>query len=374
MERKTRFTITMFLSALAVLLPEKIVSQVSVTSKIDPILVQHWAMPTLLNPAATGDIDFIRIRGGARIDFLGSADSPKNFLATADSPFKLFGKRIGAGIVVNSGSYDLFRNLLIGAQGSYKHKIKKGTLSIGIQIGYFHTTFKGSEFVYYNQNGGGGGDMNPGGEAPEGGAGNEGANGGEAGEGGSSSGDTDFDENNFADYPTQDVGAGIFDLGVGVRYEHPYFHVGVSAQHLTNYKTKLSKEGEEPSDTRYMESKLPMTLYFDAGGNIAINNSLITLQPSLLIGSDFKSFEGLVEMRATYNKKVTFGIDYRWNRAAGVVAGLSIKDFYVGYSWEYDYSASPKGSTGNHELVLGYRFKMDMGGKNMFSHRSIRIM
>lgn len=318
-----------------------------VTLQPDALMTQHWAMSTLLDPAATGDTDFIRIRGGARLDFFGSHYSPKSFLATADSPFKLGGKRIGAGIVVNSQSYDLYRNLQVSAQGSYKLKIKNSSFSIGVQIGYFHSKFKGSDLILYNR--------------PE-----EGEEGGDAEE----EGEDKFEN----ELPTQDVAAGGVDIGLGLRYVHPKFYIGVSGQHLTNSTLKLTKDGESTTDLQYMEAKLPMTLYFEAGGNIRINNSLFTLQPSLLLGSDFSKIDGIVEMRATYNNKVTFGVDYRYNRAAGVLAGLILKDFYIGYAWEYDYSASPKGSTGNHELVIGYQFKMDMGGKNTHSHRSIRIM
>lgn len=338
--------------------------QISVTVEPDAMMAQHWAMPTLLDPASTGEIDFIRIRGGARMDYLGSHESPKNYLAAADSPFKLFGKRIGAGLIFNSKSYDLWRNLQVSAQGSYKLQIKKSTISIGLQIGYYHTKFKGSEMIQYNQSKEEEGDI-PGEELftreddPEEGPDEEGT--------GTLPGDT-------MEYPTEDVAAGVFDMAIGLRYDHPLFHVGVSVQHLTNPKMKLTREGETATDTRYLECKLPMTLYFDAGGNIGINNTLFTLQPSLLLATDFKDFRGLVEMRATYKKMLTFGVDYRWNRAAGIIAGLSIKNFYVGYSWEYDYAFHPHGSTGNHELVLGYQFKMDMGGKNLFSHRSIRIM
>ena len=319
----------------------------SVTLQSDAILTQHWVMPTLLDPSATGETDFIRIRGGARMEWFGSHESPKNFLATADSPFKLMGKRIGAGVVVNSMSYGLYRNLQVSAQGSYKLQIKNNVLSIGLQVGYFHSKFKGSDLVLYNRPEDN--ENNPEGE--------------------------DEEKDSFeTDLPTQDVAAGIVDLGLGVRFEHPKFHMAVSVQHLTNPTLKLTREGETTTDSRYMEGKLPMTMYFNAGGNIGINNTLFTLQPSLLLGSDFKKIDAVVEMRATYNRKVTFGVDYRYNRAAGVVAGLFLKDFYVGYSWEYDYSDSPKGSTGNHELVLGYQFKMDKGGKNNYSHRSIRIM
>ena len=326
---------------------------VRITAQPDIILTQHWEMPTLLNPAATGNIDFIRIRGAARLDYLGSKDSPKNFIGIADSPFKLSGKRIGAGLIVSSQSYDLFRNLLVGAQGSYKFQLKKSTLSIGIQLGYYHSKFKGSELILSNT----------------GNTGNE-----EGGEGEDKNDENKAESSFDTDLPTHDVSGGAFDFSLGVRYEHPKFHLGLSALHLTSSKVKLSKDGENATDLQYIESKLPMTLYFEAGGNIAINNSLFTLQPSLLLGTEFSDFTGIAEMRATYNQKITFGVDYRYNRAVGVLAGLSLKNFYIGYNWEYDYKLHPRGSTGNHELVLGYQFKMDMGGKSNFSQRSIRIM
>ena len=331
-----------------------------VNASIDAMLTQHWAMPTLLNPAATGDIDYIRIRGGARLQDLGKYHAPKNFLATADSPFKLGGKRIGAGIIVNAQNYDLYRNLLISAQGSYKLQFKNNSrLSIGVQIGYFHSKFKGSEFIINNS-----GDKE---ENPEGSEEDEGNK--------EDTPDDNSPGNSYnEDMPTQDVAGGSIDFAVGIRYEHPKFYVAIAGQHLTNSKVRLSTEGESSSDTRFIESKLPISLYFDAGGNIRIPNSLFTLQPSLILGTDFGDFAGVAEMRATYNNLVTFGVDYRYNCAVGVLAGLTIKNFFLGYSWEYNYTQQGRGATGNHELVLGYQFKMNMGGKNLFRHRSIRIM
>ena len=352
-----RIIITVFALISGLFASNKVYGQVTVDAETGGLLTQHWAVPTLLDPAATGDIDFIRVRAGARLDYLGSHDSPKNFFITGDSPFKVGGKRIGAGIIASSITYDLFSNYSIGAQGSYKFNLKKNILSVGIQIGYFHTSFKGSELT-----------LTPGGNennTPEGGINDD------LGE------EEQLPEDNYdsrLDWPTQDVAGGALDLGVGIRFTHPKFHVGISGLHLTNAKIRLSKDGEENSGLRYIQSTLPTTMYFDAGGNIAIKNSLISLQPSLLIGTDFSDFTALVEMRATYNGKVTFGIDYRYNRAFGALAGLNLKDFYIGYSWEYDYSRKPRGSTGNHELVIGYRFKLDLGDKNTFSHRSIRIM
>ncbi|MCH5241284.1 MAG: PorP/SprF family type IX secretion system membrane protein [Muribaculaceae bacterium] len=336
---------------------------VVITSNPDIMLTQHWAMPTLLNPAATGEIDFIRVRGAGRLQRLGEYHNPKNFLVTADSPFKLMGKRVGAGIIANFESHDLYRNIQVSAQGSYKLNFKQNRLSIGIQIGYYHSQYKGSEYVI-NRIPDSDGDVS---QQP-------GEGEGDAGNAPDEPSKDDPDEDYNEDMPTQDVAGGALDLGVGIRFEHPKFYVGLSAQHLTNPKVKLSTEGESSSESRYVESKLPMTLYFDVGGNIPIPNSLFTLQPSLILGTDFNELAGVIEMRSTYNNLVTFGVDYRYNTAFGVLAGINIKNFFLGYSWEYNYSSLGKSTTGNHELVLGYQFKMDMGGKNLFRHRSIRIM
>lgn len=335
--------------------PSATYDPILITSRIDAMLTQHWAMPTLLNPAATGDIDFIRIRGGARLEMLGKYHAPKSFLATADSPFKLGGKRIGAGVIVNSENYDLYRNLLISAQGSYKFQFKNNSrLSIGIQLGYYHSKFRGSEFVIDNS-----------GNHPEEEPGEE-----------DDKEESDEGQNNFnnEDMPTQDVKGGVLDLAIGIRYESPKFYVGISGQHLTNSRVKLTTDGESSTDSRYIESKLPISLYFDTGGNIPISNSLFTLQPSLILGTDFSDFTGVAELRTTYNNLLTFGVDYRYNSAVGVLAGINLKNFFLGYNWEYDYTTPGKGTTGNHEIIIGYQFKMDMGGKNLFRHRSIRIM
>lgn len=340
-----------------------------ITSSPDLILSQHWAMPTLLNPAATGEIDYIRIRGGARLERLGIYHSPKYFLGAVDAPFKLMGKRIGAGIIVNSQNYDLYRNIQVSAQGSYKLQFKKSTLSIGIQLGYYHSKYKGSEFIINNTG-------NPGGLEP-GTGGNENLTKADLDgdiEGDEGPGSEEIPDDPYEEMPTMDVAGGALDVAVGVRFDHPWFHVGLSALHLTNPRVKLSTEGESSSDSRYIESKMPISLYFDAGGNIPIHNSLFTLQPSVIVGSDFSNFATVIEMRATYNQLVTFGANYRWNQAVGVLAGISIKNFFLGYSWEYDYRPIAKKSTGNHEIVLGYQLKLDMGGKNLFRHRSIRLM
>lgn len=299
-------------------------------------MTQYWAMPTYFNPAMTGSTDFLRIRAGARLQWLGIHNAPKSFLATADSPIKIGKKRIGLGVTAMQESYGLFADLHFNIQASYKFNILKGEMSIGIQGGYLNSKFKGSE-IYI----------------PDG---------------------DDFHEGNDTSLPTQDLTGNGFDISAGLSYTHKYFSVGISGMHLLNPKVRMAVEGSESTESSEYETEVPRLLYFTGSGNIPLKNTLFELQPSLSLRTDFSRFSADVTMRAIYNKFLNFGLGYRLNDAVSVMIGAEFKNFFIGYAYDYPTSAIAKGSSGSHELVAGYQFKLDFSGKNRNKHRSIRIM
>lgn len=321
-----------------VLLTAGLVAGVSPVAKsqTDAQMTQYWAVPTLYNPAATGSSDYLKIRGGARLQWVGIPNAPKSFLATAESPLQIGKKRIGLGVNAASESLGLFDNLGLNLQASYKLKVLKGELSIGVQGGFFTQKFEGSKV-----------------ELPDG---------------------DDYHESGDEGIPTQDLSGNVFDLGVGVQYTHKYFHVGVSALHVLNPTVKMNIEGSESTETKQFETELPRMLYFTGGGNIGIKNTLFELQPSLLVKTDFSMFTAEVTMQARYNKFLRFGVGYRWKDAISVMVGAEIKNFFLGYAYDYPMSAISKASSGSHEIVAGYQLKLDFSGKNKNKHRSIRLM
>ena len=307
-----------------------------VKAQADPMFSQYWALPTLLNPANTGDTDYVRIRGGARLQWLGIKNAPKDFVGTADMPFKLMNKRIGAGVNITSESIGLFSNLLMGAQGSYKFKFLKGTMSAGIQLAYYNSRFRGTD-IYIPDN-------------------------------------DDYHQGNDPSLPNQDLSGNAFDISLGVSYTHKLFHAGISVMHITSPTINLYREGSSENETQSYQTELPRSIYFDAGCNIDIHNTLFTLQPSIFLGTDLTDFSADITMRATYNKFITFGLGYRWNDAIGVMIGAEFKNFFLGYAYDFPLSALARASSGSHELVAGYQLKLDLSGKNKNKHRSIRIM
>lgn len=301
----------------------------------DPLFAHYYQLPTLYNPAATGNSDYLRIRGGARLQWIGIENAPKSFTGTSDMPVKIGKKRIGVGVALMQDGIGLFSNLDLGIQASYKLKIFKGELSIGVQGAYLNSRFKGSEV-----------------ELPDG---------------------DDYHETDEA-IPTQDLSGNSFDLSAGIMYTRPKFYVGISGRHLLSPKIMMSTEGSENTESQEYDITLDRTLYLTSGGNIPLKNTLLELQPSLIVATDLTSFTGQVDMRARYNRMFSFGLGYRWKSGINVSLGAEFKNFYLGYSYEYPLSAIAKASSGSHEIVAGYSLKLDFSQKNKNRHRAIRLM
>ena len=307
-----------------------------VTAQSDPQLTQYWALPAFYNAGAAGASDYLRVRGGTRMQWIGIDGAPQSFFIQADSPLAIGRKRIGLGVQMQQEKIGLFSNMLLGVQGAYKFKLFKGELSAGFQLGYFNQKFSGSKIE------------NP--------------------------GDDDYHQPDDEAIPKEDLNGSAFDLGVGIFYTKPRFWVGVSSTHLLKPTIKMSLQGSENTETQEFESELGRMVYFMGGCNFPIKNTLFVLEPSALVKTDFNFFTAEVTMRATYNRFLTFGVAYRYNDAVSAMIGATFRNFFLGYSYDYPLSAIVKVSSGSHEIVAGYQLKLDFSGKNKNKHRSIRIM
>jgi hypothetical protein len=96
--------------------------------------------------------------------------------------------------------------------------------------------------------------------------------------------------------------------------------------------------------------------------------------PSVLVKTDFTFTRIDVTARVRYKKFLTAGVAYRHDDAVSAMLGAEFKGFFIGYSYDYPLTAISKASSGSHELVLGYNFKLNLSDKNKNKHKSIRIM
>ena len=306
------------------------------SAQADVQLTQYFSLPNYYNAGAVGTTDLLKIRAGSRMQWVGIKHAPTAFLVGADMPFKLFGKRFGVGLIMQQESLGLYKNMTLGAQIAYKQPLFKGTLSVGAQIGFIDQSFKGSD-VYIPS-------------------------------------DDDYHESSDDAIPQQDIRGNAFDVGLGVYYTHRWFWAGISATHLNSPTVKLNAESGQDGNEKNYEFNMGRTLYFIAGSNIPIKNTLFEIVPSLLVKSDFIFTTGEITARARYKKFLSFGVGYRWNDAVIATVAAEIKNFFIAYSYDYATSAINRASSGSHEVFAGYSLKLDFSDKNKNRHKSIRIM
>lgn len=308
-------------------------------AQTDAQFSQYYEVPTYYNPAAVGRTDFLSIHGGGRMQWVGVKNAPKSFLLSADMPFKILGKRIGAGIVMGQESIGLYKTLTLDAQLGYKFKKWGGEFIAAVQLGMYDQSFRGTDVVL-----------------PD---------------------DDDYHQGTDDGIPTQDLHGTAFDLGAGLWYEHRHWWAGVSCTHITSPTVSLNSgdgAGASSDNQNIYTFKAGRVLYFMAGGNIPLKNTLFEVMPSVLVKSDFTFTTAEVTARARYRKFLSFGLGYRYNDAVSATIAAEFKNFYVGYTYDYPTSSIAKASNGSHEVMVGYRMKLNLGDKNRNRHKSIRLM
>ncbi len=144
----------------------------------------------------------------------------------------------------------------------------------------------------------------------------------------------------------------LFDFGLGVHYQVPgRYYAGIS----------LTRIPQSSSPQDMLAYKMKMHTFISGGYEYTLPTyPSYTIKPSVLIKSDFGraqiSFTGLVE----YNKKMWGGVSYSTIKVfdpINVLLGMQIKDIRIGYS--YGLPTSKIGSSGTHEIFIGYRFNLD---------------
>lgn len=306
-------------------------------AQTDAQFSQYYEVPTYYNPAAIGQTDYLRIRGGGRLQWVGIDNAPRSFLGTADMPLKLFGKRFGTGLVIGQESLGLYKTLNLNAQIGYKFKKFGGEFTAALGLGFYDQSWNGSDVVL-----------------PD---------------------DDDYHQGSDNAIPTQDLHGTAFDIAAGIWFRHKIFWAGLSMTHVNAPVVSLSSDsGSDSQGQNIYEFKTGRTLYFMGGGNIPIKYTLFEIMPSLMVKSDFTFTTAEITARCRYNKFLTFGLGYRYDDSIYATVSAEIKGIFLGYAYDYPTSAIAKASTGSHELFIGYSLKLNLGDKNRNRHKAIRIM
>lgn len=282
----------------------------------------YTALKSYYNPAVSGIDGLLNGSAVYSMQMVGYEGAPATMYAGADLPVYFFGPRHGAGVSLMSDNIGIFQTTKIALQYAYNMKMgKKSRLAFGVQGGLLSEKIDPSGM--------------------------------------------ELEDNSDPAFPSTQMDGNTVDLGAGIYYYHPKVWVGVSAQHLLAPAINIGETNEV---------QLSRMFYLMGGGNIKLKNSLLTLQPSFLVQSDFTSWREDVQCKVEYEydgKKFYGGLGYSPNTSVTFLLGGYFHGVKLGYNYQM-YTSGVGMINGSHELVLGYQTDLDLFKKGRNKHKSVR--
>jgi type IX secretion system PorP/SprF family membrane protein len=290
------------------------------------------------NPGSFGSNDMINVSGILKQSYLSFPGRPSDIYLNADMPFKLFGAKHGAGISILTDNIGYYKNLDAKLGYAFRFNVGDGTLGVGVS-GYF---------LDYELDGGNWIDAGA------------------------------IDPKTDPNIPQGKNSAKGFGLSTGLFYRTEDIYFGASV--LNAYTSELkyatgdgSGSGAGTGGTNAKEVLKPH-YYITSGYYLQLNNPAFELQPAINLYSDGVTVTFDLNATLTYNKKLWGGVSYRAGSSAVGMVGLMILDgLKVGYAYDFQTSAMNRYSTGSHEILVNYSFKVGVE-KTPQRYKSVRYL
>jgi hypothetical protein len=115
-------------------------------------------------------------------------------------------------------------------------------------------------------------------------------------------------------------------------------------------------------------------MYVVGGYNWQLKDKDWMLLPSMMLQTDFKSWDVNMTLLAQLKKRYRFGLGYRLAGSVNVLLGMDIiNGLQIGYTYELPANALLKESFGSHELYLSYGFNI-LRPRNTNRIKSVRYL
>ena len=295
-----------------------------VQAQFDVHFTHYWEMHNFFNPAGAGAERKLTAYAAYSNQMTGFENSPKTMLINVDAPIPFIKSDHSLGLGIVNDEIGRFSNQHLYLNYAYAFKLFKGRLALGLQIGLVNCSFENKDLIF-----------------------------------GENSNDPAFPSGN-ADGNNIDFGAGIF-------YQHKYFYVGAAGLHLNAPLVLIGEKNE-----------IQVSTYFNfmAGGNIPIKNTLVSIQPSMQVMTDFVGWRVNLTALGTYsyNGKDFFGgITYSPTTSVAFILGVEMMNITLSYGYEL-FTSGIGAENGNHDIFLGYKIDLEIFKKSKNKHNSIRIL
>jgi type IX secretion system PorP/SprF family membrane protein len=281
-------------------------------------------MLNFYNPAGAGAERKLTAYAAYAHQLSGFENNPKTMLINVDAPIPFIKSDHSLGLGVVNDEIGRFTNQHLYFNYAYAFKLLGGRFAVGAQLGLVNCTFENKDLIF-------------------------------------------GESNNDPAFPSGNADGNSIDFGAGILYQHKYFYAGISGIHL-NAPTVLLGEKNE--------MKVDPYLNFMAGGNIPVKNSLVSIQPSLQVMTDFTAWRADITALGTYSyggKEFFGGITYSPTVSVAFILGVEMMNITASYAYEL-FTSSIGAENGSHDINIGYKVDLDVFKKGKNKHNSIRIL
>ena len=308
-----------------------VLAAINVKAQQAPIFTNYSNSYAYANAGFAGMSEGINVLGLYRMQWAGFTDmdgnevAPTTFLLTGDMPFRALHGGLGFSIVQDKLGFE--NNVNVGLGYSFHLDLGGSTLGIGVAGTLLNRSVDFSQ-LHPNQEG---------------------------------------------DPLLQGLGEEsdmLFDFNVGLFYQVPEsFYFGFSVVNVLETMSKALNDNSETSASFTTDR----TFYAVAGYPFQFEDlPYLTFVPSVSVMSDIASTQFNASARVIYNNLFSLGVNYRFQESVGLMAGITIKDLTIGYSYDINTMGLP-GLPGSHEIGLSYCFKLDLD-RTPRDYRSVRYL
>jgi len=269
------------------------------------------------NPAVSGNEQNIQFNGLMRQQWVGLSGAPQTYLINIHAPVAMLNGGVGASII--NDQIAAFKTTGLKLAYAYRKEFWQGDISFGLSAGLINQSIN---YAYFN----------------------------------------------VQDDPllqgSNDASGMIFNLDLGVFYEEKgHYYLGLSSTQVN--QGSMTIDGGATS--------LKRNIYLHGGYYFTMRQlpDIVFHSSAMAVYTAGAPLQINLGMLAEYNKKFWGGVIYRHQSGLGLMAGIYYKQFTASYAYEINTTSLSNG--GSHELMVGYRFKIEIVKGNK-SYKNTRYL
>ncbi len=294
-------------------------STIGVFAQQDIQFTQYMFNKVFYNPGVTASDGYITANLLGRTQWVGFDGAPQTLNVNVQVPLGFLHGGLGVGFVKEEIGF--FNNTTFKLSYAYQAIVGDGVLGIGISGGFNSQGLNSTDWLLPNG-------TNSDNFVPDG----------------------------------DDASAFTPDIAFGAYYRTNDYYVGLSTSHLTEFESDFNNVSEFNASRVKQERHY----YFMAGYDFVLDPAIETwiLTPSVFVKTDLISTQVDINATVLYNSKIWLGLGYRLDDAFAVLFGYNLtEDLRFGYSYDVTtskLSGGSNGSSGSHEVMLSYKFKIEI--------------